>query len=72
MIKCNLSVLMGAKKMNIQDVCNVTGLARNTVTNLYKENASRVDYNTMEKLCEALDCTIGELWSYERETGDTN
>lgn len=67
MVKCNLSALMGAKKMNVQDICNVTGLARNTVTNLYKEKAARVDYNTMEKLCEALGCTIGDLWVARRD-----
>ena len=36
-IKCNLSTLMGKHKMTIQDVCNQTGLARNTVSFLYHE-----------------------------------
>lgn len=62
MIKCNLSVLMGRDKKNIQDVCNETGLARNTVANLYKEKATRVDYNTMEQLCKMFRCSVGELF----------
>ena len=70
MVKCNLSALMGAKRKNIQEICNATGLARNTVTNLYKDKATRVDYNTMEKLCEVLDCTIGDLWEV-RSDDDT-
>ena len=67
MVKCNLSAFMGRDKKKIQDVCNETGLARNTVANLYKEKAARVDYNTMEKLCEMFNCTIGELFEYVPE-----
>lgn len=62
LIKCNLSDLMGRDKKKIQDVCNETGLARNTVANLYNEKASRVDYNTMEQLCKMFNCTVGELF----------
>lgn len=65
MVKCNLSILMGIKKMNIQDVCNETGLARNTVANLYKDKAARIDYNTIEKLCKLFNCSVGELLTYD-------
>jgi putative transcriptional regulator len=63
MIKCNLSILMGKEKMNIQDVCNATGLARNTVGNLYRDTATRVDYNTIDVLCELFQCEVSELFS---------
>lgn len=56
---------MGIKKMNIQDVCNETGLARNTVANLYKDKAARIDYNTIEKLCKLFNCSVGELLTYD-------
>ena len=62
MIKCKLSILLGRDKLNIQEVCNRTGLARNTVTNLYKEKATRIDFNTMDSLCELFDCSVGDLF----------
>ena len=65
MVKCNLSLLMGRDKLNIQDVCNATGLARNTVANLYKDTVKRIDYKTIEKLCQLFNCTVGELLEYE-------
>jgi putative transcriptional regulator len=49
--------------MNIQDVCNATGLARNTVGNLYRDTATRVDYNTIDVLCELFQCEVSELFS---------
>ena len=64
MIKCNLCTYMGNNRMKIQDVCDKTGLARNTVGNLYKDNATRVDYNTMSKLCELFQCSVGDLFEF--------
>lgn len=61
MLKCKLSILMGEKRLNIQDVHEKTGLSRNTITNLYHEKATRIDYSTIEKLCDLFDCPVGDL-----------
>ncbi|MGB0921365.1 MAG: helix-turn-helix domain-containing protein [Alphaproteobacteria bacterium] len=61
MIKCHLSRLMGEKKLNIMDVARETGLNRNTVSLLYKETAKRVDFETIDKLCELFDCEVSDL-----------
>lgn len=66
MIKCNLSELMGKNKMNIQDVHEKTGLNRNTISNLYHEKVTRIDFETIEKLCILFDCEVGELLSLSR------
>ena len=70
MIRCHLSRLMGERKMNIADVARETGLNRNTVTLLYKETATRVDLEAIDKLCELLGCEVGEL--LERIDSDTS
>ncbi|WP_127557271.1 helix-turn-helix domain-containing protein [Saccharospirillum alexandrii] len=62
MIKCHLARLMGERKMKVMDVARETGLNRNTVTLLYKEKAQRVDFETVEKLCDLFDCEVGELF----------
>jgi len=59
---------MGEEKVKISDVSRETGLHRNTVTALYYENAKRIDFDTMDKLCRYFDCTPGEL--FELEAGD--
>lgn len=61
MIKCNLSTLMGANKMSIQDVHEKTKLNRNTISNLYHEKVKRIDFDTIDKLCELFDCQVGDL-----------
>lgn len=64
MIRCHLSRLMGEHKMNIADVARETGLHRNTVTLLYKETATRVDLEAIDRLCNLFDCQVGELLEY--------
>lgn len=71
MIKCNLSKLMGMYKMNIQDVRDETGLNRNTISNLYHENATRIDFETINRLCYLFKCQPGDLleWVPEEKQG---
>lgn len=61
MIKCNLSKLMGENKVNIQTIHEETGLNRNTISNLYHEKVSRIDFSTIDKLCDFFNCEVGEL-----------
>ena len=65
MIKCHLSRLMGERKLKIADLARDTGLNRNTVTLLYKETATRVELDTIEKLCKYFDCRVEDLFEYE-------
>ena len=63
-IKCNLSTLMGKNKMNIQDVCDKTGLARNTVAFLYHDKGKAVNYATLSALCKLFNCKVEDLLEY--------
>lgn len=47
--------------MKIADVAKETGLNRNTVTLLYKETATRLDLDTVDKLCALFECEVGDL-----------
>ena len=65
-MKCNLSTLMGQSRYSIQDVHTKTGLARSTVTQLYHDKATRIDFDTIEKLCCLFDCEMSELFIIEK------
>ena len=64
MIRCHLSQLMGKHKMKVIDVARETGLHRNTISLLYKETATRVDLEAVDKLCELFKCEVGDLFEY--------
>lgn len=61
MIKCHLSRLMGERKLKVAEVARATGLYRGTISLLYDETASKVDLETIDRLCAYLNVTVGEL-----------
>lgn len=44
------------------------GLSAQTVSGLWNNNVVRIDLSTLEALCEALNCTPGDLLEYTPET----
>ena len=63
----NLSTLMGKYRYSIKDVHERTGLSRTTISSLYNDKASRIDYTTIEKLCALFNCGIETLLLLETE-----
>lgn len=47
--------------MNISDVARQTGLNRSTISLLYHEKATRIELDTIEKLCGVFKCGLGDL-----------
>jgi putative transcriptional regulator len=52
---------MGAKKLKLTDVMRDTGINRSTLTRLYHETTTRIDYDTLETLCRYLECEVGDF-----------
>lgn len=67
MIKCQLSTLLGAKRLKIADVVRDTGINRSTVNRLFHETTNRIDFETLEKLCVYLDCEVSDLLELKKD-----
>lgn len=63
-IHCTLSTLMGKQRVSIQDIHSATGLSRNTVSSLYHDRATRIDYATLGKLCSYFRCGVADLLNF--------
>lgn len=61
MIEIKLSRIMGEQRKSIQKVADETGLSRSTLSCLYNNKVTRVDLNTLDKLCECLNCNPGDI-----------
>lgn len=64
MIKCHLSRIMGEKKLKVADVARAIDVHRNSITLLYDETATRIDLDTLNKLCTYFDCRIEDLLEF--------
>ena len=60
-VHSNLSTLMGSRRYTIKDVHEKTGLSRNTISNLYNDKATRIDFTTICKLCTLFNCGVEDL-----------
>lgn len=69
-IRSRLSILMGIKRYNIQDVYEKTGLARSTIANLYHDKTQRIDYDTLDKLCKLFECSVGDIVEHYEDIGE--
>ncbi|PLA73490.1 XRE family transcriptional regulator [Hydrogenovibrio sp. SC-1] len=67
MIRSNLSLYMGRDKLKMVDVAEKIGVHRNTISLLYKEEAKRIDLETLEKLCELFNCEVGDMLYIQKE-----
>ena len=68
MIRCHLGRMMGERKVRIADVARDTGLHRNTLTLLYKETATRVDVEAIDKLCGYFGCQVQDLLEWQPDS----
>lgn len=47
--------------MKIADLARETGIHRNALTLLYRDEAARIDVATIDRVCAYFGCTVGEL-----------
>ena len=64
MIICNLAVLLAKNKLKVSDAVRATGISQSTLLRLYHEQTTRIDFDTIEKLCEFLNVEVGALLEY--------
>ena len=70
MIRCHLSRMMGEHKMKVVDVARETDLHRNTITLLYNETATRVDLETIDRLCKLFKCSVSDLFEFTEDNAN--
>ncbi len=64
MIENRVSAYMGIKRVDRRDIVKLTGINRHTLYNIYKNKTKGIDFDTLNKLCFALDCTPNDLFRY--------
>lgn len=64
MIKTNLAVLMAERGLKIADVYNATGISKTTLMAISENTGKGIQYETVDKLCNFLNVTPQEFFSY--------
>lgn len=65
MIVNRLSRILGERRMSVAELQRQTGLSYVTVYNLYSGKSTRVDFETLDKICGALSIEVGDILEHQ-------
>lgn len=65
MIRIMLSTRLGERRMTQSELARATGIRSQTINEMYHDFSDRVNLDDLDLICEALDCTLGDLLIYE-------
>ncbi len=65
-IICKLPTLLAARRMRVADLIRGTGINKTTLHKLYNGDLTRIDFDTIDRVCDFLDIQVGELFIFER------
>lgn len=61
MIKINLDILLVQRKMSLTELSREVGITLANLSILKQGKARAIRFSTLVALCEALDCTPGDI-----------
>jgi putative transcriptional regulator len=70
LIKCNLSTILGSKRMTRTKLLRKSGISLTSLKPFYDDTWKGIRRETLDVLCKALDCNVGELISFENSEED--
>jgi len=66
-INVTLDVMMAKKKMSVTELSEQVGITMANISILKNGKARAIRFDTLEKICKALDCQPGDILEYEKE-----
>lgn len=66
MIINKFSVLMAQRLLKISTLAKATGISRVTLTHLYYRRSKQIDLETLDKLCDYLHCSVGDIIEFQK------
>lgn len=69
-LKINLDLLLVKRKMTLTELSNKVGITLANLSILKRGKAKAIRFSTLLALCEALECTPGDLLELEEQEVD--
>lgn len=67
MIIVNLDVMMAKRKISSNDLADQIGITKANLSILKTGKCKAIRFSTLNKICEVLNCTPGEILEYRKE-----
>lgn len=66
-IRCRIDELLAAREMSLADLSKQVGITYANLSVLKNNHARAVRFSTLTLLCEALNCSVGDLFVFDPE-----
>ena len=70
MIRLTLDRVLEQREISRYELAKRTGIQYQIIDNYYKNRVKRYDSYVLDRICEALDCTVGEIIEYENRKAE--
>jgi putative transcriptional regulator len=67
LIRCNLTGLLNHKGMTVTRLSELVGVSVVNLSILKNDHAKAIRFSTLAAICQALDCSVGDLLTFTRE-----
>ncbi len=67
MIINHLPTLLAERRLKVADAVRATGISKTTLHKIYNDQSSRIDFDTIDKLCAYLDVEVGDIFEYVKD-----
>ena len=64
MIVINIDVMLACRKMSVTELADRVGITLANISVLKNGRARAIKLETLDKICEALDCQPGDILEY--------
>ena len=63
----NLDVMMAKRKMSSNELAQKIGITNANLSILKTNKGKAIRFSTLDKICEVLECTPGDILDYEKK-----
>lgn len=67
MIVVNLDVVMAKRKISLNELADRIGITNANLSILKTGKGKAIRFSTLEKICEILECSPGDILEYRKE-----
>ena len=67
MIVINIDVMLARRKMSVTELSERVGITMANISILKNGKAKAIRIETLDKICQALDCQPGDILEYQKE-----
>ncbi len=64
-----LDIMLAKRKMRSKELSELVGITEQNISLLKSGKVKGIRFDTLEKICDALDCQPADILSYEAEDG---